>query len=82
MSKNGRSKVASKSSNIDTLVSAKQYLPFLTYVFYIFPFLIINDDFIKLLAGALISLMGFILTTFLSVKSFKNGHSIKLKKGY
>jgi hypothetical protein len=71
MSKNGRSRVASKSSNIDALLSAKQYLPFLTYVFYIFPFLIISDDFIKLLAGALISLVGFVLTTFLSVKSFK-----------
>ena len=45
------SQVAFKSSNIDPLLGGKLYLPFLTYGFYIFPFLIINDNFSKLLAG-------------------------------
>jgi hypothetical protein len=70
------------NSNIQQLEKEKQYLPFLTYLLYVIPFFLVSNPFLKLLFGAVISLAGFILTTYLSVKHYKEkGKGKRKEKG-
>ena len=67
-------------SNVQQLENAKQYLPFSIYVFYVFPFFLISNPSLKLIFATLVSLAGFSLTTYLSVKHFKEKEKTNKKK--